>query len=106
MIYFDILPVLQMLNNLEKGMLFEAILRYAHADEEPVLPDQLQLVWPLVKKRLDSDYERYNLTVTRRKYAAYVRWEKEHHRDPLPFTKWVDEHRDIDFDEEIAIALA
>ena len=89
MIYFDLIPVLGLLSNEEKGILFQTILDYAQEGVYTPLDERLTLLWPLIQQRLDRDWERYQLTVIKRKYAAYSRWEKQRQRDPLPYAQWV-----------------
>ena len=106
MIYFDVIPVLTYLSIEEKGMLFEAILNYAKYGELPQLSEKLTVIWPLIQQRLDFDESRYQVTVLKRKYAAYARWEKQNDRQPLPYSYWV-EHRCYEtYKEEDQNALA
>ena len=90
MIYFDVLPVLNLLSIEEKGMLFEAIVNYAKYGVLPELGERLTVVWPLIQQRLDLDEARYQVTVLKRKYSAYARWEKQNERKPLPYSYWVE----------------
>ena len=90
MIYFDIIPVLDLLSNADAGILFRAILQYGENGVLPELEPNLALLWPLIQQRLDRDWDRYQATVIKRKYAAYSRWEKKHEREPLPFAHWVE----------------
>ena len=106
MIYFDMLPVLRMLTNEEKGILFQTMMEYAQTGEYNSLPERLAYLWPTVQYRLDQDQERYRITVIKRKYAAYARWEKQHQREPMAYTKWVDERRYVNYDDEMIAALA
>ena len=106
MIYFDMLPVLRMLTNEETGILFLTIMEYAQTGVFPPLPERLAYLWPTVQYRLDQDRERYLITVIKRKYAAYARWEKQHQREPMPYTKWVDERQYVNYDDQILAALA
>ena len=92
MIYFDMLPVLSYLSLDEKGILFEAVLRYGKFGELPSFPEKLEPIWPLIQQRLDFDETRYQNTVMKRKYAAYVRREKQNDRQPLPYTQWLENH--------------
>lgn len=91
MVYFDIIPVLAYLSNEDKGILFQAMLEYAEGGIYPPLNERLALIWPLIQQKMDRDWDRYQLTVIKRKYAAYARWEKQHDRTPLPYNQWVDQ---------------
>jgi hypothetical protein len=90
MIYFDVLPVLNLLSIEEKGMLFEAIVNYAKYGVLPELSERLTVIWPLIQQRLDFDEARYQVTVLKRKYSAYARWEKQNDRQPIPYSQWVE----------------
>lgn len=91
MIYFDLLEAMESLSVTDKGMLFEAILRYGKYRVESKLSKRAQVLWPMIRMRLDSDELRYTNTVTRRKYAAYVRWAKRQNVQPLDFVTWQEE---------------
>ena len=106
MIYFDVIPVFAYLSIEEKGMLFEAILNYAKYGELPQLCEKLMLIWPLIKQRLDFDESRYQVTVLKRKYAAYARWEKQNGNQPLPYSYWVENRCYETYKEEDQNALA
>ncbi len=90
MIYFDLIHVLPLLNDREKGILFEMILRYGKDGEEPPLikTNKLQSIWILVKHRLDMDDTRYRNVTAHRKYAAYVRWCKSKGEEALDYDQW------------------
>ena len=106
MIYFDMLPVLDLLSNQDKGTLFHAILSYAQTGELMPMNEHLSLLWPLIRQRLDFDSARYEQTVMKRKYAAYTRWERQNDRIPIPYSQWV-EDRGYETDREADIhALA
>ena len=106
MIYFDLIPVLELLTDEEKGVLFQTIMHYGAKGGCVTLEGRLALMWPLIQQRLDRDWERYCLVVTKRKYAAYARWEKQHGREPQPYSQWVecrgfDVYCDEDADEQL-----
>lgn len=92
MVYFDMLPVISQLSNADKGRLFQAILEYAQLGVVPELPPKLRPLWPLITTRIDHDEYRYQETVTKRKYAAYARWEKLDDRIPLSYDDWIQHH--------------
>ena len=94
MIYFEMLPVLELLKDEEKGALFHAIMVYGADGTCPKLSGKLALMWPLIQQRLDRDWERYRMVVIKRKYAAFARWEKQHGREPMPYSMWVEDHED------------
>ena len=88
MIYFDMRRMVKLLTDEEKGKLFEAILDYGETGCVGELTDTLRIVWPLIQNRLDSDSLRYTEVGFKRKYAAYVRWAKEHHELPKDYSVW------------------
>ena len=73
MVYFSILEVLPHMTDAEKGVLFEAILRFARDGEEPEWGDNRynRAIWLLIRPSLIADNNRYYEVVARRKYAAY-----------------------------------
>ena len=91
MIYFSIRQVLKRLTNEDKGVLFDAILEYAETGKVGVLPDTLYVVWPLIQMSLLSDDLRYRRTVVKRRYAAYVRWARDHGAQVQEFPAWAAE---------------
>ena len=88
MVYFDLRGMLKLLPDAEKGKLFEAILEYGETGSVGELTDTLRIVWPLIQNRLDKDSLRYTDVGTKRRYAAYVRWAKEHNEQPMEFRDW------------------
>ena len=100
MIYFDVLPAMEHLSYTDKGRLFEAILRYGKYHVESNLSKRTEVLWPLIRMRLDTDEIRYQNTVTRRRYAAYVRWAKNEGKEPLDYVAWQEEKGYAVCDEE------
>lgn len=88
MVYFDLRGMLKLLLDSEKGKLFEAILEYGETGKVGELTDTLRIVWPLIQNRLDKDSLRYTDVGTKRRYAAYVRWAKEHNEKPMDYPDW------------------
>ena len=103
MIYFDLLPAIRNLSNSDKGILFEAILEYGKNRKTPVLSNKTMVIWPLILQRMEVDEMRYMRTVTRRAYAAYRRWAKQHGEEPMEFLEWQEKKGyaliDEDYDE-------
>ena len=88
MVYFELRGMLRLLPDAEKGQLFEAILAYGETGEVPELSPTLTVAWPLIQRRLDTDASRYTQVGLKRRYAAYVRWSKEHFEEPKSFESW------------------
>ena len=91
MVYFELRGMLKLLPDAEKGKLFEAILEYGETGKVGELTEKLRIVWPLIQMRLDFDANRYTQVGLKRKYAAYVRWAKEHFEEPKRFEAWIAE---------------
>ena len=90
MVYFDLRKMLKLLPDNEKGKLFEAILDYGETGEIGELTDTLQIVWPLIQRRLDVDSLQYDKKVVKKKYAAYVRWANEHNDPVISYVHWLE----------------
>ena len=91
MIYFSVLDALACMTDAEKGILFEAILRFGRDGEEPERErmGQLMPLWHLLKANLIADNRRYYEVTARRQYAAYVRWCKEKQQETLDYDDWL-----------------
>lgn len=97
MIYFDMIPAMQELSDADAGILFKAILVYGKTRKVGPLTRKTKVIWPLVQQRLDADNLRYERTIFKRKYAAYVRWAKGNNQDVMEYDAWI--HR-ITIEEE------
>lgn len=95
MIYFDVAPTLKLLSDKQAASLFRGILEYGQYGVVPELTGKAQAVWPMLQNRLDRDAQKYEKTVLRRQYSAYVRWERESGREPEPFESWELQHQEI-----------
>ena len=78
-----------MLTDAEKGKLFEAILEYGDSGSIPDLEGSLAVIWPLIRRRLDTDNIQYDKIVVKRKYAAYTRWAKQHGEEAESYESWL-----------------
>ena len=90
MVYFELRKMLKLLPDSEKGKLFEAILDYGETGKVGELTDTLQIVWPLIQNKLDTDSLQYDRKIVKRKYASYTRWTKEHCEQPLSYEDWLE----------------
>ena len=88
MIYFDTVPVMRMMSHKELGQLFLAIMEYGQNETEPKLTGKAEILWPLIRQRLENDDYRYEQTVMKRRYAAYTRWERQGGNEPKSFCEW------------------
>lgn len=73
MIYFEILPQLEMLKPLQRLAVYEAIMAYGRDRTEPVLKREAELVWRFVRPIMDRDDERYKRVVSSRVKAGKAR---------------------------------
>lgn len=89
LLYFEVENVLNVLSDEDCGKLFRAILSYAQEHRQPEIPDRLVAVWPLIQYRLDVDDQRYYDQCNDKGYAAYVRWQKERHKEYLSREDWL-----------------
>lgn len=75
MLYFDLRPCLQRLNNEQKGVLFSAIMDYAEHGIPPEIDDiAVGVAWDFVKPRIDRDNEAYMGKVEKARAAINKRW--------------------------------
>ena len=66
MIYFEIMPQLEMLKPLQRLAVYDAIMAYGKDRTEPSLKREGELVWAFIRPILDRDDERYRRTVEAR----------------------------------------
>ena len=92
MVYFSVLDAMAHMSNAEKGVLFEAILRFARDGEEPNFGKfkNLSPLWELLKPSLIADNTRYYQVAAQRRYAAYVRWSKKRGQIVRDYDEWVE----------------
>lgn len=74
MVYFEVLDALDVLEDTDKGRLFEGILRYGRDGEVPDFTGPLMAVWALIKNRLDRDSQRYADRCEKARAAVNKRW--------------------------------
>ncbi len=84
MIYFELLPAVQRMSDVARGQLFLAILSYAKDGIEPVLDDNLMVIWAFMKPRIDADDAAYLSKQLHSKHAAYC---KQHGK--IDFDTWL-----------------
>lgn len=74
MVYFELLDVLDVLDDADKGRLFEGILRYGRDGMAPNFSGPLLAVWALIKHKLDRDSQRYVDRCEKARAAVNKRW--------------------------------
>jgi hypothetical protein len=92
MLYFEICPCLELMTQKEKGDLLDAMLAYGQTEKEPELSGKLQIIWPLIRVRLDCDTKRYDKIVIRNQYATYAKAAKKNNEEKLSYEKWLKIH--------------
>lgn len=88
MLYFDIMPALEKLNDEQRGALLTAIMGYAHDGRLPALDPVTAMAWEFIKPKIDKDQETYNNVVLKREYATYCRDTKRSGETPVSFSEW------------------
>ena len=88
MIYFDTAPALELMKDAERGKMFSAILEYGQYGTQPKFTGNLEIVWAMIKPRIDADNGRYLIAKQKNRYATYIREAKKHDEVPLSFAEW------------------
>lgn len=88
MIYFDVIPAIELLSSSDSGDLLKAILHYAKDGIDPVIPERLQIAWSFIKPLIDRDNERYEGMAQQNRYKAYKRECKRTDTELLDFDIW------------------
>lgn len=71
LVYFDIEPAVNMLDDAQRGQLFSAILSYAHYGAAPIFENQLlKMAWSFIQPSIDRANEKYADTVQKKKIAG------------------------------------
>ena len=90
MLYFDIRPALQRMNNEERGQWLAAVIDYA---EFGVIPSELDnmagMAFDMFRPRIDQDAKRYSDKVLQSKYAVYCREAQRREETPCSFDEWL-----------------
>ena len=92
MVYFDIRPCLDMMPMEMRGELLTAMMDYGQTGKEPELTGMLEVIWPLIRVRLDCDTKRYDKIVIRNQYATYAKAAKKNKEEKLAYEKWLEVH--------------
>ena len=77
MLYFDRLPYLNRMDDVQRGKLFLWIMEYAQYGVVPEVEDpMLGMAWDVVKPAIDLDTERYEAKCERNRENIQKRWNK------------------------------
>lgn len=90
MIYFDMYESLSKLSPTLQGKMLRAMLEYAIHGVEPVLTDKLEVIWGLIKPRIDMDAQAYHRAIHQKNYANYCKKRKRAGLDKLPYDEWLE----------------
>ena len=77
LIYYSILPAVEILSMEERGQLLTAILQYGRTKDTIQFEGQLNVAWAFIKPMLDQDTAHYDSVCATKRKAANTRWEKE-----------------------------
>lgn len=80
MLYFSVYEAVRALSDEQLGILLRSVMDYAQRDEEPHFDGALGMAWSFMKCYVDSDRQRYEDTLERRRNAAERRWDRERER--------------------------
>ena len=107
MLYFDIRPALQRMNNEERGQWLAAVVDYA---EFGVIPSELDnmagMAFDMFRPRIDQDAKRYSDKVLQSKYAVYCREAQRHEETPCSFDEWLNNQAISDDNERYPTTTA
>lgn len=88
MIYFDIIPAVQILSNEECGELFKLILLYSSNGDYIEPNGKVKLAWEFIKPSVDRDSQRYEEVSAQARHKVYIRECKRQKKKPLDFEEW------------------
>ena len=80
MVYFEILPQLEMLKPLQRLAIYDAIMAYGKDHTEPVLKREAGLAWAFIRPILDRDEERYERIIEGRSKGGKAKAAKDRKR--------------------------
>lgn len=91
MLYFeDMNAILGHLTMEQRGCFLTAVLHYSQGLPMPEMDDFTKFAFSLLKSKLDRDTLKYQETITRGQYAAYVRECKRKKLAPLLYAEWLE----------------
>lgn len=88
MIYFDTRKAINRLTHEQKGLLFDAIMDFAEFGTEPELDDLTGMCFDFIRSKIEWDAKKYEDTMWKRKYAAYVREANRNGEMACSFDDW------------------
>ena len=96
MIYFDIAPVIEKMDDAQQAALLRAYLSYGEYGEEPDFhhDPRLETAWFFVKQGIDRDGMAYEEKCEKGRYATYVREAEKKQKTPVVYDVWRELSRD------------
>ena len=88
MLYFEVLPALDILNDEEAGRLFRALIAYGQYGEVRDLSGSEAVAFQMLRGRMDRDAEAYREKCRKNTYNAYVRLSKQRGAQPVEYEDW------------------
>lgn len=76
------------MNNEQFGALVRGIIEFSELNTIPNLDPICQLVFDMIRPKIERDIEKYELTVWKRKYAVYVREAEKSGEHAISFEDW------------------
>ena len=92
MIYFDVAPVIEQMNDSQQAALLRAYISYGR---DGVAPDfqqdpRLDTAWYFIKNSIDRDGAAYTEKCEKSRYATYVREADKKQKEPVSYAVWKD----------------
>lgn len=88
MLYFELVPALSTMDDVEAGLLFKALMAYAQYGEVRPLTGLSAFAFQVIRPRIDKDAENYAEKCRKSAYAAYVRDTQRRQETPLEYEVW------------------
>lgn len=92
MLYFELSPALETLDDRAAGRLLKALMAYAQYGELRELDGMESLAFLLMRGRIDRDAETYREKCRKNAYNAYAAAARRRGELPLEYEDWVDGH--------------
>ena len=88
-LYYEFAPAFRRMRPEQVYQLVIAALDYGETRKEPQIDDPVaEIIWPLLREKIDTNEKRYEDTCVKNSFNAYMRWCKEKGDEPLPFEEW------------------
>lgn len=89
-VYYDMIPAIEDLNDEQLGRLLRAMLRYGHEGVLPNFIDDplLNLMWKVVQPRIDANACSYQVKAGNALYSTYCREAKKKGIEPVSYDFW------------------